>query len=48
LDDFFASLKKIRAFNDDLESDLLIFLLRQSSYHDETEASPWIVLSFNS
>jgi len=39
---------KIRALDDDLESDIIAFLLRQSSYHDEAETSPWIVLSFNS
>ena len=41
----FASLEKIRAFNDDLEGDFFAFLLRQISYDDEAETSPWILLS---
>jgi hypothetical protein len=47
LDHFLASLEKVRAFNNNLKSNLSVFLLWESSYHDEAKVCPWVVLSIH-
>jgi hypothetical protein len=39
-----TDLQKIRAFNNNLESDIFVFLLRDGPYDDEAKANPRIVL----